>query len=340
MTAIRRDGQNLNFAVPTSELQQFLNKPYSPRPVWEGRSIQAEERQAFAKLSPDTRSKSTSFDEPNSSRTPESQLQRAYDLCESRRYEEAFRAVDDTQSISSKHCYLRHYLYGKCHIRSAEILKAQAHKSGEIEGGPHEMIIVNGTNMSRHSFRTQNEQQGATEDELRIREHYDLAFSFLLEARRLNICFAPTYSQLCSYYFTGSQWNKGLAAAESLVSLTPKCATAHAWRARFLNGLHRPAEALKEVHLALRLNPENHMAIVLAAEVHFGLHEYEDTIALLNKALSLKAAPPRGCHWNLGLAYERLGKYSQALAEYEEAQALESSEQCAARIAYCRRMLR
>jgi len=46
-TAIRPGGQNLNFAVPGSEVLRLLGKPLKTREVWRGRSFRKEEEYAF-----------------------------------------------------------------------------------------------------------------------------------------------------------------------------------------------------------------------------------------------------------------------------------------------------
>ena len=49
-TAIRLEGQNLNFAVPIPEVRPLLKGPYNERPVWKGRSIREAERSAYVRL--------------------------------------------------------------------------------------------------------------------------------------------------------------------------------------------------------------------------------------------------------------------------------------------------
>lgn len=48
--ANRRDGQNLNFVIPTSTVANFLQVPFKRRPVWHGRSIEKEAQQTAIEL--------------------------------------------------------------------------------------------------------------------------------------------------------------------------------------------------------------------------------------------------------------------------------------------------
>ncbi len=47
ITAARREGQNLNFAIPASQIFTFLKGRCNSRPIWRGTGIKEEERDAY-----------------------------------------------------------------------------------------------------------------------------------------------------------------------------------------------------------------------------------------------------------------------------------------------------
>ncbi len=120
-TAIRRDGQNLNFAIPVSALRQFLAAPYHKRRLWEGRSVRAQENDVFLDL------------EFGSKNQHSLSLLKAREQIGKRDYAAALATLESAKSgIPSKLSYLRHYLLGMVHYKLA-MAGAQGKKTiGEL----------------------------------------------------------------------------------------------------------------------------------------------------------------------------------------------------------------
>jgi S1-C subfamily serine protease len=102
-TAVLRDGQNLNFAVPVSKLSQLLAIPYRTRNLSDGRSIRQQERDAF-----------------HQPLGANSVLRVARDQIANKHYDDAIATLERGKStVPTEFTYLCHYLLGKAHYELA-----------------------------------------------------------------------------------------------------------------------------------------------------------------------------------------------------------------------------
>ena len=120
VTAQRREGQNLNFAIPSSQIVAFLKGPCNSRELWRGSGINEEENDAY--FSMDFAFRGVQAD---SGKTPsaivESPLYTAYLQTKDEKYREA---VEILASVEPSSCGRFEYLY---HYALALALEERAH---------------------------------------------------------------------------------------------------------------------------------------------------------------------------------------------------------------------
>ena len=84
--------------------------------------------------------------------------------------------------------------------------------------------------------------------------------------------------------FVGSAGDGGLAAAERALALDPNLAEAHAAKARILTADGRHDEALREIEIALRLDPESYEVNRAAGDCYHSLRRFAEAIPYYEKA--------------------------------------------------------
>ena len=84
--------------------------------------------------------------------------------------------------------------------------------------------------------------------------------------------------------FVGTAGDGGLAAAERALSLDPNLAEAHAARGRVLTGDGRHDEALREIEIALCLDPESYEVNRAAGDWYHSLRRFAEAIPYYEKA--------------------------------------------------------
>jgi adenylate cyclase len=94
-------------------------------------------------------------------------------------------------------------------------------------------------------------------------------------------------SQVSLRFFFGRAGDDGLAAAERAIALDANLAEAHAARSRVLAQNQRLAEALTEIELALRLDPESYEVNGAAGRLHYLMRDFDKAILHFEKAAAL-----------------------------------------------------
>jgi len=312
-TRIRRDSQNLNFAVPASELRRFLGAAYRGRELWQGRSYHGQEESAFWEWDNWCGIKRLEAGKPPlPENAPESRLRKACFQMWDKEYEKVIDAVTEVVSaIPPEFRYLAHYVLGKAHLKLA--IK-QAGKGATVE----------------ESFKNFSGQ-----------EHAERALQFLKEAARLNPKFVPNFALLAEYHLNAGEWPEGLIAADALVKLMPHCADAYSKRGEFYLQLHRASSALKDLQMSLKLNPQDSYVQIEIGDAWADLQEYDKAVDAYKTALSMNHRNPGYCHYRIGGALQEAGKYPQAIAAYEKAQSLGfNAKSCELGVSLCRQMMR
>jgi adenylate cyclase len=92
----------------------------------------------------------------------------------------------------------------------------------------------------------------------------------------------------------GHEGDGGLASAERALAINPNLAEAHAVRAELLYDNGQPAEAEKEIQVAISLDPESYEANRAAALLAFRSHRVPDAIRFWNKITAINESDVYG----------------------------------------------
>ena len=124
----------------------------------------------------------------------------------------------------------------------------------------------------------------------------------------------PTYAQAWALmagaqvnlrFFTGAK-DSGWAAAEQAIALDASVAEAYAARARLLVYDQRGEEALREIEMALRLDPQSYEVNHSAGHCYFALRRFDEAIQYWEKAAALMETDFRAAGM-LNAAYTAIG---------------------------------
>jgi TolB-like protein/Tfp pilus assembly protein PilF len=125
-------------------------------------------------------------------------------------------------------------------------------------------------------------------------------------------------------FFYDFDWAGAEKELKRAIGLKPNLADAHDAYATFLAGMNRSAEAVAEIERARRLDPLSLLILSDAAWVFYCVRQYDRAIEESRKAIELDPNFWPG-HTFLGLAYEKMGRFSEAVAELEKARKLDDS---------------
>ena len=108
------------------------------------------------------------------------------------------------------------------------------------------------------------------------------------------------------------EYQLALQSAEKTLLLNPNYADGYGIMSTILNYAGQPKKALDVMKKAMRLNP-HHPSIyqIIRAEIHFNLHEYDNTIEYLNLALQRNPEAQEARLW-LAAAYAHKGQIEEA----------------------------
>ncbi len=151
------------------------------------------------------------------------------------------------------------------------------------------------------------------------REAFSRAKQAASTALELDDRLAAAHASL-AYVLFYHDWNA--AAAETTfqraIDLDPRYASAHQFYANFLDQLGRFADAEREWHVALELEP---LSLIINAGIgwhHYFAREYEQAVAVLQRALELDPTFVPGNVW-LGQALAQLGRFEAAVVALQNA---------------------
>jgi TolB-like protein/Flp pilus assembly protein TadD len=145
------------------------------------------------------------------------------------------------------------------------------------------------------------------------------------EAANKALTLAPEFAEAhASYAHIKLVYEWDFAGAEQeferALTLNPGYATAHQWHALLLNSLGRHTEAIAEIREAQKLDPISPANRTALAEAYYFAHDYEAALHESRNALELSPDFILA-RVNLGRAYERLGRYDDAISEFQKASA-------------------
>ena len=319
VVATHADGQNLNLALPASEVFGFLKGPVNTRELWRGSSTVEEAEDAYMSAS------IASFSAEHQGKKIETEflelLSQGWDKSDDRSYGRALRSSARKVGEMPEWEYLLEFTLGLCAASQAsENLKA---------------ATTSTTTQERHQADLRNDK-----DEQLSVECYSKAI-------RLKPGFSPAYASLVAGLSNEGRYAEGLVVANSLVKIVARCATAYTMRAECRAHLGRGAGALADFKMATALSPNEPSTYWLLGDLYGKSKEHALAAAAYEKAIALyeDESPANNdtlgyCYGRAGYAYIGTGKYHRALDCLERAKELGSSDSLVeAGISACRERL-
>ncbi|MDY0171075.1 MAG: trypsin-like peptidase domain-containing protein [Thermoguttaceae bacterium] len=317
VTALRHGGQNLNFAVPASQVLTFLKGRCNSRKLWRGTGIQEEAEDAYSSAWEDTLKAKhlEKVDRPGGEL-----LFKAHQQIGQKDYDgatETLAAIDPAQCGQFE--YLLHYTIG----RLAEHREYERLRDRRRLKAPKILTL-------------EEAYEGARND-----KDHQLAKASFDKAIELNTGFSPAYERLAECLAREGRFAEAFTVADFLVKRVPRCATAYALRGGMHAELKRHTEALADLETAAEFGPNNPQTYVHIAQVCGSLGESAKEIHAYETAIRLKSSVACMCYFNMGMTYQRMGRFEQALACFEQAKALGfPQDMCDEQMAKCRLRMR
>lgn len=146
---------------------------------------------------------------------------------------------------------------------------------------------------------------------------FALANRVLLEALTLDSTLAEPHTSLGHLRLHEFKWTAAEQQFKRALELNPGYGTAHYYYGNLLAALGRWDEAFGEAHRALGLDPmspntrQNQLFILYLAR------RYDDALAQAKETVELDPTY-LAVHYYLGLIYDRLGKYDEAIAAFQK----------------------
>lgn len=294
VVAQRIDGQNLNFAIPTSSVLAFVKRPSRSRELWRGAGISEEESAAYrAAAIEGNRGKTNEESRPSAGvlllKAHLQMMVRDYDGAEK------LATAISSPSEAGEQEYLLHHTIG----RLAE----------------HEVWLASKRWPSRMSM---------TENYSRYRKdkNHELAKSAFRKTIRLNPDFSPPYERLAECLSREGDFEEALVLADRLVTRVPRCATAYKLRASLYDKLNEHLKARTDLKTAVELGPNDPDTYLKTASTCSSLGEGEQAISAYEAAIRLGTSNIGMCYFNMGTSYAGMGKYQQAIASLRKAKSL------------------
>jgi adenylate cyclase len=146
----------------------------------------------------------------------------------------------------------------------------------------------------------------------------DRIFQLAQQALALDPSNGGAYRVLSQLYLKKRQYDKSVAAAERSFVLDPSTSFSYDFLAFALTASGKPAEALKVVEKARRLNPRMAVLYLLVDGFAYNMMgRYEEAIPVLKSFIS-HAPDFLIAHYDLAVAYTELGREADARAEAAE----------------------
>jgi serine/threonine-protein kinase len=135
-----------------------------------------------------------------------------------------------------------------------------------------------------------------------------------LKALELDGTLAQAHEVLASVRFQEFEWAGAVSESERAIELNPNYPDVRAFYSHYLNIMHRPKEAMRQIERALELDPFNTLFLGLYAVDLVFVGRHDDAIAAARKAL--RAQPDAEvARYALWAAFFCQGMFGEALAE-------------------------
>jgi tetratricopeptide (TPR) repeat protein len=119
------------------------------------------------------------------------------------------------------------------------------------------------------------------------------------------------YTQACMNTWMLWDWEAGESAFKKTLEINPNHAEAHAYYSHLLNIIGKPEDAMKEIEIALELDPFNPLLISLYSVDLIFVRRFEEAIKAAKEALRMEPTAPvalSGLEWALHIT----GRYEEA----------------------------
>ncbi len=163
-------------------------------------------------------------------------------------------------------------------------------------------------------------------DATALRSEYDLvpassvlptAKETVMRALELDPRLAEAHATLGLIATFSFQWEEAEAAYRKAIELNPRYPTVHHWYALMLGWQGRIPEAYAETDRAYRLDPTSPILNHLVGLIRLYARDFDGAIDAFKKTLEM-APNFQVSRGRLGVIYELQGKYTEALAEYDQ----------------------
>jgi tetratricopeptide (TPR) repeat protein len=296
VTAIRRGGQNLNRAVPTSEVIKFLAGPLNSRKLWRGTGIEEADDAYFS-------ARSDAWDAALAKGVEGIEGSGGallYTADQQIRQQDYSGAMESLAAIVPAQCgrfeFLWHYTIGRA-----------AERRGIKRLGIDDDIVV-----------PDEKYYG----QVRMDKDCQLAKEEFRRSIELKPEFCPAYQRLARCLWREGGIGEAFASADWLVRKAPRCTTAYKLRGELNLALKRNRDALADFETAADLGPNSPHTWFSIGKTYSDLGEYEKAIAGYDNAIRLGHTQEGLCQFLVGFEYWDLSKYEQAIARFERARSL------------------
>lgn len=304
-TAFLSEGQNLNFAVPVSEVSRLLPHTEKSRYVWEGASILKTVRGTFIEAD-------TEFYFRFRRAHPEGSFPDGHHRQTFERFREERLSEGDQLALLLKGMKPYH---SKQFAEAISMLRrATKADSGEYAYLAHYFLS--------RAISNNNRPPGSEHSDVRSSPRYLRVLETVVEplkrAKRLNPDFGPTFYRLSYVYLMTGKYPEALVEAETLVRLMPRCYDGYHLRGGAWAGLGREEAFERDFDTAWDLRPNASDVLEAKANGYYVLDKLQEAADTYNDALKLDETSV-SAHVSLGGTLQRLGKYEEAIKSYQTA---------------------
>lgn len=322
-TAFLSEGQNLNFAVPVSQVHRLRESKYPKlRYIWEGVSVRKAEEHAYYDL--------TWINSPVIKRFQQLHPGEYVYAHSGGLTPECKQWILSNKATDQRSLLTKGYLQylDKDYPAARETLK-QAVDAPMADGETPNLTYLSYFTLGRVHCEVEfeyakkhvrfSDDRGFTE--FTEKSVFDNTVAALKQARQTNPDFAPAYYRLAYCYRDTKQYPQALVEAEFLVRLVPRCYLAYVLRAGIRSNLDQYEEALEDCRTALELRPNFWLASNNIGVACFELGRHREAIQAFEAVVAMNPGPvfEGRALGSIAKVYLHLGNLQQAITVSEKA---------------------
>ena len=309
-----KEGQNLNFAIPSERINKLFVKKAQPIEDWNASLIKEGQSSAenlyksgFIFLWTEEYEKALPYFKEVVKKNPSHAEAYSYiGLCciKLGKYQEAIESNKRAILIKPDYAYafaslgLCYGLLGK-NQEAVEVLR-QAIRINPNDGEAYHMLGLSYFGLGRHGE----------------------ALEALTQATRINPNNAEAYNLLGLIYGQLHKYQEAIEAFKQVIKINPDNAEAHNQIGMLYSQLNRYQEAINAFKQAIRVNPDYADAHTNLGVSYMQTEKYQDAVKAFKQAIRNNPNSSQS-HYGLGLTYLLLGDTGSALNEYKILKALD-----------------